>query len=356
MAGTMRKTGTNKYRLEYMCEGERYSQNITALSPTEASKKLAQFVTEIEKGNFRKSSTFTFTELAQLFLDKYGKDNLSETTYKNYKNMLNNHILDEIGSIKINKLKRIQIQELANLLLSEYNLSSKTIKNHIKVISAILNKGIEWDLLDYNVSDKVSIPKNIEKQKKKVILYSYKELDLFIKALDKLEDKELQVAIYTSLYTGARRGEVMALTFNDFNFKKCSIDLNKSKINIPNGTKIKDIKTGKNRLFYVPNAYINIVKEYYKYLGKPNKNTELFTMHPDTFSKNFKKFLKDNNLREVNLKDLRALNESILVNKGLDVVSVAKRLGHLPSTATNYYLDQIPEEDKKASDILEDLF
>ena len=61
-------------------------------------------------------------------------------------------------------------------------------------------------------------------------------------------------------------------------------------------------------------------------------------------------------LENINLKDLRALNESILVNKGLDVVSVAKRLGHLPSTATNCYLDQIPEEDKKASEILENLF
>lgn len=355
MAGTMRKRGSS-YLFEYMYEGERYSQTEKASSDREASKKLAMFVAEIEKGNYRKNSSITFTELAQLFLDKYGKDNLSETTYKNYKNMLNNHILDEIGAIKINKLKRIQIQELANLLLNEYNLSSKTIKNHIKVISAILNKGIEWDLLDYNMADKVSIPKNIEKQKKKVILYSYDELEQFTKALDKLEDKELQVAIYTSLYTGARRGEVMALTFNDINFKKCSIDLNKSKINIPNGTKIKDIKTGKNRLFYVPKTYINIVKDYYNYLVKPNKDTELFTMHPDTYSKKFKDFLKENDLRIINLKDLRALNESILVNKGLDVVSVAKRLGHLPSTATNYYLDQIPEEDKKASDILEDLF
>lgn len=356
MAGTMRYKGNNKYRLEYMCDGERYSKNITASSSSEASKKLALFVAEIEKGNFRKDSSLTFTELAQLFLDKYGKDNLSETTYRNYVNILNNHILTYIGSTKINKLKRLQIQELANLFLNEYNLSSKTIKNHIKIISAILNKGIEWDLLDYNVADKVSIPKNIEKQKKKVILYSYDELDLFVKALDKLEDKELQVAIYTSLYTGARRGEVMALTFNDIDFKRGSIDLNKSKINMNGGTKIKDIKTGKNRLFYVPNTYINIIKDYYKYLGKPNKNTELFTMHPDTYSKNFKKFLKKNNLRDINLKDLRALNESILVNKGLDIVSVAKRLGHLPSTATNYYLDQIPEEDKKASDILEDLF
>ena len=66
--------------------------------------------------------------------------------------------------------------------------------------------------------------------------------------------------------------------------------------------------------------------------------------------------LEDADLRNINLKDLRALNESILVNKGLDVVSVAKRLGHLPSTSVNYYLDEIPEEDKKASEILDNLF
>lgn len=79
-------------------------------------------------------------------------------------------------------------------------------------------------------------------------------------------------------------------------------------------------------------------------------------MHPDTYSKKFKTFLRDNNLREINLKDLRALNESILVNQGIDIVAAAKRLGHLPSTATKYYLDEIPEEGKKASEILENLF
>lgn len=109
-------------------------------------------------------------------------------------------------------------------------------------------------------------------------------------------------------------------------------------------------------MFYVPSSYINKIKDYYSYLGNPDSNTSLFSMHPDTYSENFKKFLSENNLREINLNDLRALNESILVNQGLDVVSVAKILGHLPSTATNYYLDQIPEEDKKASEILQNLF
>lgn len=356
MAGTMRKTGNNRWRLEYMCDGERYSQYVIAKSPTEADKQLSLFVADVEKGKYRKDTGMTFTQLAQLFIDKYATDNLSPTTVRDYKNRLNKYICEEIGTTKITKLKRLQIQELANKLVKEYNLSSKTAKNDIALISSILNKGIEWDYIDYNVADKISIPKNFEKQKKKVILYSYDEVKTFLEKLKKLKDKELQIAIYTSFVTGARRGEVMALTFKDFNFQRNTIDFNKNRVNIKGGTIEKEIKNSKNRQFYVPKSYINKVKQYYQYLGKPKKETKLFKMHPDTFSENFKNFLSDNNLREIDLKDLRALNESILINKGRDIVSTAKRLGHLPSTATNYYLDQIPEEDKKASEILENLF
>lgn len=356
MAGYKREVRPGVWRLEYQLDGEKYSNNVKVKNEKEADKQLALFIAEVEKGKFKKNSGITFTEFAQMFLDKYATDNLSPTTLRDYKNRLNKYILAEIGTTKLSKLKRLQIQELANKLVKEYNLSSKTAKNDIALISSILNKGIEWDYLDYNVADKISIPKNLEKQKKKIVLYSYDEIKTFLEKLEQLENKELQIAIYTSFYTGARRGEVMALTFKDFNFKKCTIDLNKNKVSVKGGTKEKDIKNSKNRLFYVPKNYINKIETYYKKLGNPKKETKLFNMHPDTFSKEFKKFLAINNLREINLKDLRALNESILVNKGLDIVSVAKRLGHLPSTATNYYLDQIPEEDKKASEILQNLF
>jgi len=356
MAGTKRKTGENRWRLEYMFEGERYSQYVSASSPTEASRKLALFVAEVEKGQYSRQSSITFVEFAQMFIDKYATDNLSPTTLNDYKNRLNKYILEDFGRMKLTSIKRLHVQEFANKLVKEYNLSSKTTKNYIKLISSILNKAVEWDYLQTNVADKISIPKNLEKPKKKVVLYSYDEIRLFIEALEKLEDKQLQIAIYTSFYTGARRGEVLALTFKDINFDKKTIDFNKNKVAIKGGTTLKDIKNEKTRLFYVPDSYIDKIKQYYSFLGKPDKETNLFSMHPDTYSDNFKNFLKENNLRDINLKDLRALNESILVNQGLDVVSVAKRLGHLPSTAANYYLDQIPEEDKKASKILEDLF
>ncbi len=356
MAGYKREIRPGTWRFEYQVDGEKYSKNVKAKNDKDADKKLVLFVAEVEKGKYRKDSGLTFTEFAQMFFDKYANDNLSPTTVRDYKNRINKYIADEIGTIKINKLKRLQIQELANKLVKEYNLSSKTAKNDIALISSILNKGIEWDYLDYNVADKISIPKNLEKQKKKVVLYSYEEIKTFLEKLEQLEDKELQIAIYTSFYTGARRGEVMALTFKDFDFKRNTIDFNKNRVNIKGGTTEKDIKNSKNRQFYVPKKYITKVEEYYNYLGKPKKETKLFNMHPDTLSNNFKEFLKNNSLREINLKDLRALNESILINQGRDIVSTSKRLGHLPSTSVNYYLDEIPEEDKKASEILENLF
>lgn len=357
MAGTKRKTGKNRWRLEYMFEGERYSQYVSASSQTEANRKLALFVTEIEKGQYSKQSNIIFVDFAQLFIDKHVEPNLSPTTLTDYKTRLNKYILNDFGQMKLNKIKKIHVQEFANKLVREYDLSSKATKNYIKLMSSIFNKAVEWDYLQNNVADKISIPKNIKKLKKKVVLYSYEEIQLFLNALKKCEDKELQMAIYSSLIIGARRGEILGISTNHVNIEKSYIDIIDSKIRIDGGTKIKDTKTGKERRVYVPKTYINKLQSYIiNYLGNPSKDTLLFQMHPDTYSKNFKAFLIKNNLRKINLKDLRALNESILVNQGVDIVSAAKRLGHLPSTAANYYLDQIPEEDKKASKILENLF
>ena len=134
MAGTKRLTGTNRWRLEYMYENERYSQYVTASSPTEANRKLALFVSDVEKGQYSRQNSITFTEFAQMFIDKYAKNNLSDCTVMNYACQLNKYILPELGKYKLSKLKRLHVQDFANKLLSEYNLSSKTIKNYIKLI------------------------------------------------------------------------------------------------------------------------------------------------------------------------------------------------------------------------------
>lgn len=77
------------------------------------------------KRKYKSSSGITFTEFSQLFIDKYATDNLSPTTVRDYKNRLNKYILEEIGTIKLEKIKRLQIQEFANKLVKEYSYQAK---------------------------------------------------------------------------------------------------------------------------------------------------------------------------------------------------------------------------------------
>lgn len=351
MAGTMRKRGKNSYYLEYMCNGERYSQSVKANSLSEARTKLALFVAEVEKGAYI-SSDMTFTELAQMFLDKYAKNNLSDTTVINYKYQLNKHILSEIGHYKINALKKLHIQDLANKECEEYNLASKTIKNDIKLISAILEKGIEWELLQSNVAHKVAIPNNKNKPKKEQEIYNNEEIKLLFDALDK-EDDPFKTMVYVSFYTGARRGEVLALRWKDIDFDNNIIKIQQNKVRTVNGTTFKDTKNKRSREFVAPEALMKRLKEYY---NNQDKEELLFNIYPSTYSRNWSNFVKKNNLKYITLHDLRHTNGSLLASKGVDIVTIAKRLGHLPATASAYYLHAVSEEDKKASQKLDDLF
>lgn len=352
MAGTMRKTGNNRWRFEYMYENERYSQYISASSSREAKRKLALFISEVEKGNYNNQSNITFVEMAQLFLDKYAKNNLSDTTIINYKCQLNKYILDEIGRYKLHSLKKLHIQDLANKLYEEYNLSSKTIKNYINLISSILEKAIEWGYINTNVSKNVNIPKNYNKPKKEQKIYNNEEIKLLFKTLENEEDP-FKTMVYISFYTGARRGEVLALRWRDIDFENNIIHIVQNKIRKVDGTKIKETKNKRSRSFVAPNVLMSKIKEIY---NNQNEDDLIFNYYPSTYTRMWQKFIERNNLKYITLHDLRHTNGSILASKGVDIVTIAKRLGHLPATASAYYLHAVSEEDKKASEKLDNLF
>lgn len=351
MAGTMRKRGKNSYYLEYMCDGIRYSQSVKANSSTEASKKLALFITEVEKGTYKNNSGLTFTELSQMFLDKYAKNNLSDTTVINYKYQLNKHILPDIGHYKISSLKKLYIQDLANKLCDEYNLSSKTIKNDIKLISAILEKGIEWELLHSNVAHKVAIPNNKNKPKKEQEIYNNEEIKLLFNALNKTENP-FKIMVYVSFYTGARRGEVLALRWKNIDFENNIIHIEQNKVRTINGTTFKETKNKRSRKFVAPAVLMKELKEFY---SGQDEDDLLFNIYPSTYTRQWSQFVKDHNLKYITLHDLRHTNGSLLASKGVDIVTIANRLGHLPATASAYYLHSVSEEDKKASQKLDNL-
>ena len=84
MAGTVRHIKDNKYRLEYMLDGQRYSKNIKANNLTQARKLLAIFVTEIEEGIYQGNSNVDFADFAQTFIDDYARQQCQPVTVEGY--------------------------------------------------------------------------------------------------------------------------------------------------------------------------------------------------------------------------------------------------------------------------------
>ena len=231
-------------------------------------------------------------------------------------------------------------------------MSSKTIKNYINLISAILGKSIEWEFININVANNISIPKNYSKPKKEQEIYNNEEIKLLFNALEN-EKEPFKTMVYISFYTGARRGEVLALRWKDIDFENNIIHIIQNKIRKVDGTKIKETKNKRSRSFVAPQILMTKIKEIY---NNQNENDLLFDYYPATYTRMWQDFTKRNNLKYITLHDLRHTNGSILASKGVDIVTIAKRLGHLPATASAYYLHAVSEEDKKASEKLNNLF
>jgi integrase len=76
-------------------------------------------------------------------------------------------------------------------------------------------------------------------------------------------------------------------------------------------------------------------------------------MFPATLSHWFKKFLQKNDLPEITFHELRHTSATLLINLGVDVATVAKRLGHAQnSTTLNFYTHAISSADKAAAERL----
>lgn len=81
-------------------------------------------------------------------------------------------------------------------------------------------------------------------------------------------------------------------------------------------------------------------------------------MHPDTISDEFRKFRDANGFsKELHLHSLMHTAASLMIAGGVDLVSVAHRLGHADaSTTSKIYAHAIQKADARASQVLDDIF
>lgn len=366
MAGYKREVRQGVWRLEYQVDGEKYSRNVKAKTPTQADKELAKFITEIEEGTYQKSNTVTFSEFAQTYLDNYARQQCRPITVNNYISMLNARILAYLGSYKLSKITPLLLNKFYNSLSEEkakkivdnkeieyYVFGQEHLNKHYNLISGILSYAVKMNILKINPNKNVAKPKTKRHEVKKRNFYNTEQLKEFIEKLNQSDNIEFKILCYLAICLGLRKAESFGTNKTSLLFDENKFWVNTSCEYVPKKGKIyTDLKTtSSDRILELPVFLKELLQNYdfdTKYMFEK--------LSVSTIDKWLRKFCEKNNLNKITYHELRHTHATFLLGQGTDLKTVQNRLGHTNISTTNIYLHSLEDNDKEASKKIDTLF
>lgn len=272
--------------------------------------------------------------------------------------------------IKLNELTTLDIQDFYDY---QYNLgkSNKTVLNYHHNIHQALERARKTKLIPNNPAAdcEVQRPKKFIPQ-----VYNKKELAEFF---TKVKDTDIGVPIVLICMLGIRRSEAIGLKTSriDFEQQKLTIahTVTCTTINHKRIVDKKDLTKNDSsyRTFPMNSIISNFLtetlrkqEENKKLYGNTYKNKEGYVcvkedgtlINPDTLTKKFAKFIKDNNLKKCRIHDIRHSVGSILLNNGSNLREVQEWLGHSNVQTTEIYTHLDSSAKEKSSNIIYNIF
>lgn len=332
---------------------------------SEAEKQLTKKLGELDNGTLNISSKQTLSEYLDVWLETIAKPRLHQRTFGDYKDLLQLHVRDSLGNVKLCDLKAIHIQKLYGELQTEKKLGARRVRYIHSVLSSALKKAVELDILSRNVAKLVQLPKQT---KKEMDVMTESECGLFMNAL---KGERLETMFSFALATGLRPEEYLALQWKDIDLNKQTATVRRAVIRLPKSKwYFSEPKTkSSRRILPLPISLIAELKRHRRKqneerlkLGAAWQNHDLVFPSevgtPSTHSnitQVFKRVLKNAELRtSLRLYDLRHSHATLLLKAGVHAKVVSERLGHSTIALTlDVYSHVLPSMQAEAAAHLE---
>lgn len=285
-----------------------------------------------EKSKIKEESTFG--EFFEQFMERYSKKQKKSWKYDEREV---NKFLAHWFKRKSSSITKQEVQLLHEKVCEENGLYQAN--RLLERIRAIYNKNIEWGWNGINPS--LGIKKFKEQSRDRFIQPD--ELPRFFEALNEELNYTIKDYIWVSLLTGARKGNVLAMRWQDIN-------LGRKEWRIP------DTKNGEAVTVHLSDQAIEILKS--------RKNNADFVFPSELSSKGYlqdpkkawARILKKAGIEDLRIHDLRRTLGSWQVATGASLPIIGKSLGHKSSKATEVYarlnLDPVRESVNKATEAM----
>ena len=340
-----------------------------------------------QTGSVFKPSQMLYSEFLDLWIERYCKINLKYHTIEAYSNIIKNHIKPRIGYYLISQITPMILQNLINDIYIEKGFSKRFLNNILKVLKGSFKYATdELNYIKNNPAINTKIPKYDTAPNDPAHIFSEEEIQMI---LNRFENNHcVYYAMLTAYYTGLRVSEIFGLTWDDIDFENKRLTVNKNilKKNQRGGTKGNHISGNSTTVWYfgtcktqssyrtieISDTLINSLKKYKDEQEENEKN------YGDSYMKHYSKevkneftnkpeikiinacseleiglpevkfvFIKNNGVFEgtdsmkypfkvihyelgINCRfhDFRDTHATRLIENGVDVKAVAKRLGH----------------------------
>lgn len=303
--------------------------------------------------------------LAELF-DEYfvfAQNRVKDSTLYDLKNNYNLHIAPFFENFEsVSKIKKIDILRWQDYISQKgfsYNYKCKLRT----VLSSVWKFGMRYHDIEHDPISGVESFRRTE-AKKEMQVWNEQEFAQFIDCVD----DEMYKTFFTFLYlTGCRKGEVYALKWQNIDLDHQTARIEKTILRRFDRLKHPDklwLEAPPKNIYSVrtidlPKSLVGMLSVY-KWLESPQSNDFVFGGQAPLADTNvqrvFTNAIKKSGVKTIRIHDLRHSHASFLISQGLDVVAVAKRLGHAKTQETlNTYAHFFAKDRDKVRSVLDNI-
>ena len=285
----------------------------------------------------------TFGKWLDFWYQNYSKPKLRPTTQAGYENAIYKHIIPALGKTLLSELSTNDLQQFYATLKKEGRLirtesygkgvSDRTVWSCHTRIRTALDRAVQDGLIRINPAADCKLPPQTPKEMQ---FLSREEMKRF---LIQAREEGYYELFLLELATGLRRGEVLALQWDDLDIETGVLCIQRQ-VYRANGELVVSAPKTKAalRTIVLPPALLSVLEEYHQQVDSrwmfPSPAKEDSPLDPATVRKRLQTILEHAGCKRVRFHDLRHLFVTTALENGMDVKTLSAITGHVSTKTT----------------------
>lgn len=367
--GSIYQRKDGRWTAEISLEGGK-SKFLYGKTRKEVQEKLKTALYEQQRGALVTGPQQKLGQFLTHWLEDVHKQSVRPRTYERYEEIIRLHLLPSIGHHYLQKLSPQQLQLFYKKKLDE-GLSATTVSSFHSVLHKALETAVRWNLLARNTCDLVSPPRRKHFEIQPLNIEQIQQL------LTVTSGHRQEALMILALATGMRRGELLALKWQDVDLEERILQVRRILTRIPSklsgkGFEETEPKTDKGRRSIVlPPFVVEALKQHrLRQLEEKLKAGPAWHDHDYVFSTSIgthlnptrdvldvlKSLLKKAGLPNIRFHDLRHSSATMLLSMKVHPKIVQEVLGHSQISMTmDIYSHVLPSMQEEAMGKINDV-